>query len=231
MSIIKFEKSESLYNCKLIKYSTNVMDIELEEKVKPSILKSGFVVLNEHNSSEQGDYKEFTTIYQSFEDSDKHFRLSNDGSVYVEPEPIPEHVPTQEEIEAQFQQNKSAKIELSKTMLAEFLKNNPIHSSAHADTNGVYSVTNEKQTLMMSQYMTYQIEKQVNPNAKLTWNESGKSCEEWTEEEFLQLILEIKAYVYPLVSYQQHIEEEINACVSQEELDAIVIDYSSFAIK
>lgn len=143
--------------------------------------------------------------------------LCNDGVEYVEPEPTPEpepYEPTPEELEEIFQQNKNDKITLSKSMLAEYLENNPIHSSVHNDVEGVYSVTNEKQTLMMSQYMTYQIEKTVNPYAKLTWNETGKSCEEWTEEEFLQFILEIKAYVYPIVSYQQHIEEDIYKCTT-----------------
>ena len=45
---------------------------------------------------------------------------------------------------------------LSKSMLAEFLENNPIRSTAHGNVEGVYSVTSEKQALMMSQYMTYQ---------------------------------------------------------------------------
>ena len=67
----------------------------------------------------------------------------------------------------------------------------------------------------------------MNSDAKLRWNEAGKACEEWTENEFLQLILEIKAYVYPLVFYQQRIEEEITKCTTQKELDIIVIDYNA----
>ena len=116
-------------------------------------------------------------------------------------------------------------------MLAEYLENNPLHSSAHDGVEGIYSVTSEKQSLMMSQYMTYQIEKNINPDAKLTWNETGKSCAEWTEEEFLQLILEVKAYVYPLVSRQQQIEEQIMICTTQDELDAIVINYTPVSLE
>ncbi len=93
-------------------------------------------------------------------------------------------------------------------------------------TEGVYSVTSERQSLMMSQYMTYQIAKSVDTDAKLTWNETGKSCTEWTEEEFLQLFLEIKAYVYPLVFHQQQLEEQIMNCTNQEELNEIVINYN-----
>ena len=101
-------------------------------------------------------------------------------------------------------------------------------SSCHGNKECAYSVTQEKQSLMMSQYMAYQIEKQVNPNTVLTWNESGEECEVWTEEEFLQLVLEVKHYVYPIISYQQSIEKEISSCQSIKELDAIIIDYEQF---
>lgn len=82
---------------------------------------------------------------------------------------------------------------------------------------------------MTSQYISYQAEKMVNPNAKLTWNESGKGCEVWTEEEFLQLVVEIKNYVYPLVSHQQLIEEKIQAAMNMDELESIVIDYGQIS--
>lgn len=192
-------------------------------------LNSGFEILNENNDYVQADYQNFNTIYRTYEDDPLRIELSDDGSVYIEPEPIPDpepYVPTPEELEAMFRQNKYYKITLSKTMLAEYFENNPLHSSAHGGVEGIYSVTSEKQSLMMGQYMTYQIAKSVDPDAKLTWNETGKSCTEWTEEEFLQLILEVKAYVYPLVSHQQQIEEQIMNCTNQEELDGIIINYN-----
>ena len=122
---------------------------------------------------------------------------------------------------------KSSKITESKVKQADYLSTHPLTSSAHGNKLGIYSVTEEKQALMTSQYISYQAEKTVNPDAKLTWNESGKSCEIWTEEEFLQLVIEIKNYVYPLVSYQQAVEEEIQAASTLDELEAIVIDYDT----
>lgn len=107
-------------------------------------------------------------------------------------------------------QLRKEKIATSKKMLEQYIASHPITSSAHGGVEGVYSVTEEKQALMTSQYISYQVEKLTNPDAKLTWNETGKSCEVWTEEEFLQLVVEIKHYVYPLVSHQQKIEEDIN---------------------
>lgn len=131
------------------------------------------------------------------------------------------------EVDGGLKDLKNEKIKLSKTMLADYIATHPLTSTAHGGVAGVYSVTEEKQSLMTSQYISYQAEKNVNPNAVLTWNETGKSCEVWTEEEFLQLVIEIKQYVYPLVSYQQTIEEQIDAATSIQEVDEIVIDYSA----
>lgn len=231
MEKIRFYNNATIYEGTTDFVRQHIIMIRFDNDV-PSAedLTDGFEILNENNGYVQADYKNFTTVYRIYDNDSKRIEFSDDGSIYIEPEPIPEpepYIPTPEELEVMFQQNKTNKIALSKTMLAEFLENNPIHSSAHNGIEGIYSITNEKQTLMMSQYMTYQIEKAVSPNAKLTWNETGKACEEWTEEEFLQLILEIKAYIYPLVSYQQHIEEAIVECTTQEEMDKIVIDYQS----
>ena len=231
MEKIRFFKSQNIYEGTTDFINKHVIVIRFSGLIPSDIeIRNGFEILNENNDYVQANYNDFVTVYRTYEDDPIRIEFSDDGSIYVEPEPIPDpepYIPTSEELEAQFQQIKNYKIMLSKSMLADFLENNPIHSSAHGNVEGVYSTTSEKQTLMMSQYMTYQIEKAVNPNAKLTWNETGKACEEWTEEEFLQLILEIKAYVYPLVSHQQRIEEMITNCTTQEELDEIIIDYYS----
>lgn len=121
------------------------------------------------------------------------------------------------------------KIDLSKRELKNFISSHPIVSTAHGGVEGTYSVTEEKQTLMSNQYISYQAEKTMNPDAVLTWNETGKACEVWTEEEFLQLVIEIKHHIYPLVAHQQKIEEEINAAKTLDEINAIVIDYENVA--
>lgn len=120
---------------------------------------------------------------------------------------------------------KAMKIAESKKVLADWLAANPLKSSAHGDKEGIYSVTEEKQSLLTSQYTSYILEKQVNPEAVITWNESGKECEVWTEEEIVQLICEIKAYVYPRVAKQQSYECEIQAMSSKEDVVAMVFDY------
>jgi len=160
---------------------------------------SGFHIITQYGEV-YGKFEDYTTLYKLI---DGGYILSNDGSVYKEPEPEPEYIPTEEELRQIFEQSKTAKIAESKRKLAEYLEENPLQSDCHGGKVGTYSVTKEKQTLMANQYSSYMIEKQVLGSAKLTWNETGKSCEEWTEEEFVALILAVKAYVYPHVSRQQ----------------------------
>lgn len=123
------------------------------------------------------------------------------------------------------------KIQESKNLLKEYLKEHPITSTCHGNKEGTYSITEEKQSLMTSQYTSYKVEKLVNPEATLTWNETGKSCEEWTEEEFLQLIMEIKYRVEPLVEYQRKYEESIAQCTSKEDILAISLNYNCVAYR
>lgn len=191
---------------------------------------SGFKLINNMGNIE--DCSSFTTRYDNPEFGQiRGIAYSNDGSTEKEENRrLPrERQLSEEAMSAALNSIKEDHIEKSKILLTQYLAEHPLKSSAHGGKEGTYTVTQEKQTLMMSQYMTYQIEKALNPEAKLTWNESGEECEEWTEAEFLQLILEVKQYVYPLVSYQQSMEKAIRACTTAEELDAIVIDYSQFA--
>ena len=126
---------------------------------------------------------------------------------------------------------KKYKINLSKKYLADYLENHPLQSSAHNQTEAYYSVTKEKQDLMTQQYLSYQIAKAIDPeNAVLTYNATGEVCEPWNEAEFIQLIIEVKAYVYPLISYQQTVEKMIMDCETKEEVSNVIIDYNSAVI-
>lgn len=223
---LKYLNSTTSYEVDFFCVSENIIEIHGNFPVE----NLGFT-LSRPNQNDNWDYSDFTTVYRTL---DNGAQFSNDESVYTESDVTPEipnisfepYDPTPEELESMFYKNKVNKIALSKTLLAEYLENNPLHSTAHGGVEGIYSVTDEKQNLMMTNYATYQIEKTVDPNTKLKWNETGKSCIEWTEQEFLQLVLEIKAYVSPLVSYQQQLEEQIMNCTNQEELDGIIINYN-----
>ena len=116
---------------------------------------------------------------------------------------------------------KDAKIEESKTKLAEWLANNPLLYS----DGKYYSVTEEKQSLLNSNIASYERAKALGIEYPLKWNSTGEECTEWTYTDLVTLSLTIAAYVAPKVSKQQSIEITIKSCENAEELDKVVISY------
>lgn len=178
------------------------------------------------------DCSKFTTRYDIISDTYKQAFFSDDDSTETEDNKIPYVVkrykprqPDQEEIE----ETRALLINNSKASLQRVLEK-PFVSYSHSNTKGYYTVTLEKQNLMMARLLTYNMEKQINPNAIIKWNETNKSCEIWTEEEFLKFIMEVKNHVDPIISYQQSLEERIRACKTMEELESIEFEFSKFTI-
>ena len=129
----------------------------------------------------------------------------------------PDYVPPSTDISAE----KLAKIEESKTKLAEWLANNPLLYS----DGKYYSVTEEKQSLLNSNIASYERAEALGIEYPLKWNSTGEECTEWTYESLVTLSLTIAAYVAPKVSKQQSIEIAIKSCETAEELDKVVISY------
>ena len=116
---------------------------------------------------------------------------------------------------------KMAKIEESKTKLAEWLANNPLLYS----DGKYYSVTEEKQSLLNSNIASYERAKALGIEYPLKWNSTGEECVEWSYTDLVALSLTIAAYVAPKVSKQQSIEISIKSCENTEDLDRIMISY------
>lgn len=92
MQKILFVGNEKPIKADVIILADNLVQIrgELEKNI------SGFQLLDEDNNV-FGRYEGYTTLYKEIEGG---FVLSNDGSVYVEPEPEPEPTePTLEEVQ------------------------------------------------------------------------------------------------------------------------------------
>lgn len=120
---------------------------------------------------------------------------------------------------------KEEKIKRSKEQLEFFLINHPLYSKAHNQTYDYYTITEDKQSLLTSEFMGYQVLKTAGVETNFTWNAQGKPCEIWTEQEGIQLIGEIRAYVKPLIEYQQKKEILIQNAQTREEIENILIDY------
>lgn len=116
---------------------------------------------------------------------------------------------------------KIAKIEESKTKLAQWLANNPLLYS----DGKYYSVTEEKQSLLNSNIASYERAKALGIDYPLKWNSTGEECVEWSYADLVALSLTIAAYVAPKVSKQQPIEISIKSCENTEDLDRIMISY------
>jgi len=110
----------------------------------------------------------------------------------------------------------------SKVALADYLSGNPL---TWLDGKR-YTVTEEKQTLLMSNIASYQLEIQINPAAELTWNAAGEVCTPWTFENLCALAIAITQYVKPLVACQQKTEVAMQAAQTLEALEAIPVDYA-----
>ena len=116
---------------------------------------------------------------------------------------------------------KSELIKLSKFNLSEYLENNPLFSTVKYEDGRKYNVTLDKQNLLASNIITYQFAQQQGLDYQLEWNDTGEISEPWSIEELVQLSIEIKNYVSPIVQQQQHIEKAIKGCKTFEELQQI----------
>lgn len=115
----------------------------------------------------------------------------------------------------------------TKENLSIYLASNPILSTVKYEEGRYYSVTMEKQNLLLTNIVTYQMAQQAGVECLLTWNNTGKECEVWTYEQLFQLSMEIRAYVAPIISLQQYMETNIKNCNSILDVLKINIDFTT----
>ncbi len=118
---------------------------------------------------------------------------------------------------------KAARIQQSKTDLATYLEAHPIQWVDGLE----YSITAEKQSQLMGKLMAATMAKSAGNTYDLTWNSTGEVCKSWELADLTALAFAIDARVTALVSYQQRQEVAMRNAATQEELEAIVVDYDS----
>lgn len=122
---------------------------------------------------------------------------------------------------------KAAKVEESQVLLARWLNDHPITSTAHKGIMAQYSITREKQSYLRDMIITASEAVASGIEFTPSWNAVGEPCtKDWTIDELRQLALEISLVVRPLVTHQQHIDKTIQACTTVDEVVAVEIDYS-----
>lgn len=158
------------------------------------------VFLSAHNSVE--NFKQIVDVNYTFVENKKEVK-ENDNLAKV----------------------KSELIKLSKANLAQHLELSPMFSTVKYEDGRLYNVSSEKQSLLASNIITHQIAQQYGLDYQLEWNDTGEVSEPWSIEEMVQLSVEIKNYVSPIVAMQQRIEKSINECKTIEELQQIDITF------
>ena len=118
--IIKFLESNYNMQAHITCISNILVKFEFDKNSIPSndILLSGFEVLNENTFENQSDdyYHGYTTLYRDIDENS--VILSNDSSVYIEPEPPEPYIPTEEELA---EQEKQSQIQNLKSQISEFI--------------------------------------------------------------------------------------------------------------
>ena len=120
-------------------------------------------------------------------------------------------------------ENKTTRIQQSKADLETYLAEHPI---LWIDGQ-YYSITQEKQNQLTSKILSATMAQTLSKPYTLTWNSTGEVCTEWTLSDLSALAFAIDKRVTALVTYQQEKEKEIVNASTQEELDAITIDYDT----
>lgn len=122
---------------------------------------------------------------------------------------------------------KAYQITKSKQNLEAYLAANPIQSSCHGETPAYYACTLEKQSLLNNAIAMAEIHAAAGDDTyKISWNATGEECTyDWTKDELVQLAIEIEAFVKPLISQQQSMESQINACETVDDVIDVNITF------
>lgn len=221
--------STNTYYIDKISHSNNLLKIKFPEFIDLSKDDLSHIEVYTSGGKLCTNLNGFTTVFKELDDNNV-IVLSNDGSVYIEPEIVPQdpedHIPyetTDEELAIQLEIAKNNKIKESHVLLEKYLTDNPL---LYTDKK-YYAVTLEKQNLLTGNLLAYQLELQLGvEDPELEWNATGDECIPWTFEDLSALAIAIKYYVKPYVAHQRKIEKEvITPCATVEELNNVVIDY------
>lgn len=200
---IKFLNEESIHQADVKQISSNIIEIiGTEQNV------SGFHILNNDNDV-TGKYEDYTTLYRII---DGGFQLSNDGSVYVEPEPIPEpepYEPTLEELKVQ-KINEVNNI-CEETICAGIDVELPTGETKH------FSLTEKDQINLFG--------KQAQINAGVTqleYHADGEPCRYYTVEEMTAILTDAMQYISYHTTYCNSLHTWIEKVTNKEDIEQIV---------
>lgn len=183
---IKFLDEESIQHANVTTITSHIVEIS---GVSQNI--SGFQLVTDDGTI-YGRYEDYTTLYRELEDS---FQLSNDESVYIEPEPpeidpIEPYVPTLEEV----QESKVAEMNVSQQETISY----GVDVKLTNGTTEHFSLTQyDQQSLMGLQSLVAEGEENI------PWHNSDETehCKFYSNADMKLIITNALAYVTYHVTY------------------------------
>lgn len=197
---ILFNNKDEIIDAKIEFVSNNIVQLfNIEQNL------SGFKVIHE-SGDVLGDYSNYTTLYRVFEDS---YQLSNDGTVYVEPEPITPYEPTLEEI-------KSQKIEEISNKCNEIIFNGIDVDLSIGKKH--FSLTIEDQLNLFGKQSQI-----LSGEERFEYHADGESCIYFSKEDIMKIIQSAMQFVSYHTTYCNSMFQWIKSLESKE--DILIINY------
>ena len=211
---ILFNNKEELIECEIKFVNNNIVELS---NVEQNL--SGFKIYNEFNEL-LGDYSEYTTLYKNLLTS---YQLSNDGSVYVEPEPTVPYEPTLEEV-------KNQKIEEISNKCNEIIFNGIDVDLSIGKKH--FSLTIEDQLNLFGKQSQILSEEE-----RFEYHADGESCIYFSKEDMMKIIQSAMQFVSYHTTYCNSMFQWIKSLESKENIltinygDLIPEEYQSEVLK
>lgn len=205
---LKYTDTEETYMVELI--SRPMLKNIIELKGDFPILTNGFT-LSRIGKEDNWDYSGYTTIYREIEGG---VQFSNDGSVYAEPEPIPEpepYVPTLEEV----QETKVTEMNIAQQSIIQ----QGIEVTLTDGTTEHFTLTEHDQTSLMG------LQAQVTQGVEhIPWHTSDQSehCKFYSNADMALITTAAMSCVTWHVTYFRDLRIYIRSLQTKEEVEAVV---------
>lgn len=209
MAYIKFKDSKEFIPAVVLPTDNNIVKITAE--IEPNT--SGFRLYLRDNDKyplDHGEYEAYSTLYR---EGEGWFELSNDGSVYTEPEPAPEpepYVPTLEEIKAK----KISEMNSAQQAIIQ----NGVNVTLSDGTVEHFTLTDHDQTSLMG------LQTQVIAGAEqIPWHTSDNTehCKYYSNADMSLITQAALSYVAYHVTYFRDLRIYINSLESVEEVETV----------
>lgn len=165
---------------------------------------SGFYILDKNNNI-FGDYSNYTNLYREIKGG---YQLSNDGSVYIEPEPIPPYVPILEDVKYQ-------KIQEISNICNQTITNGIDVKLSNGEINH-YSLKTEDQINLFNRQIQI-----ANGLDKFEYHADGEPCVYYTKDDMQKIIDETTKFISYHTTYCNSMFNWIKSLSDKIEVDII----------